>query len=82
MNEEQLEFPVVPGMRARRAKADPYDLEARLRGRHFCPGCGHDAAHAIVSNYHMCDRCNFNYGKTARAHFEQRSVKGSGLNRW
>ena len=36
--------------------------------------CGHDAAHSIVSLYRLCARCRFNYGKTARAYFEQKSV--------
>ena len=76
MNEGQLEFPVVPGKRARKARVDDLDFEARFRGRHFCPRCGHDAAHAIVSKYHRCDRCNFDYGKTARTYFEQKSGKG------
>ena len=68
---------MVPGKKAKKAEVDDdLDLEARLRGRHFCPQCGHDAAHAIVSNYHLCDRCDFDYGKTARDHFQQKSGKG------
>jgi hypothetical protein len=42
MNEEQLEFPVVSGSRAKRAKAIDLDFEARLRGSSFCPQCGQD----------------------------------------
>ena len=75
MNEEQLEFPVVPGKRAKKAKANDFDFEAQLRGRHFCPHCGEDAAHTIVSNYHVCDKCDFDYGMTARAYFEQKPGK-------
>gem|GEM_PF-5948540 len=75
MNEEQLEFPVVPGKKAKRATANDLDFEARIRGRHFCPQCGQDAAHAIVSNYYLCDKCDFDYGMTARAYFEQKPGK-------
>ena len=56
MNEEQLEFPVVSGKRAKKATPNDLDFEAHLRGRHFGPQCGCDAAHAIVSNYQVCDR--------------------------
>ena len=75
MNEEQLEFPVVPGKRTKRAKAKDLDFEGQRQGQHFCPECGQDAAHAIVSNYQVCDKCNFDYGMTARAYFEQKPKK-------
>jgi ribosomal protein L37AE/L43A len=75
VNDEQLEFPVVPGKRAKKAKANDLDFEAHLRGRNFCPRCGCDAAHAIVSNYHLCDKCDFDYGMTARVYFEQKPGK-------
>ena len=58
-----------------KAKANGLDFEAQLRGRHFCPHCGEDAAHTIVSNYHVCDKCDFDYGMTARAYFEQKPGK-------
>ncbi len=35
MSEEQLEFPVVPGKRVKKAKPNDLDFEAHLRGRHF-----------------------------------------------
>jgi ribosomal protein L37AE/L43A len=70
MNEEQLEFPVVPGKRVKKTKPNDLDFEAHLRGRHFCPQCGCDAAHAIVSNYQVCDKCDFDYGMITRAYFE------------
>ena len=77
MNKEQLEFPVVPvKKRARKTKEEDLDLETRIRGRWFCPECGHDAAHAIVSNYQLCEECDFDYGMTARAYFAQ-TRKGS-----
>ncbi len=76
MSEEQLEFPVVPGKRMKKAKPDDLDFEAEFRSRHFCPQCGCDAAHAIVSNYQVCDRCDFDYGMSARAYFDQKSGNG------
>ena len=75
MNEEQLELPVVPGKGTKKAKPNALDFEAHHRDRHFCPQCGCDAAHAIVSNYQLCDKCNFDYGMTARAYFEQKPGK-------
>ncbi len=69
MNEEQLEFPVVSGKA--QAKSNDLDYETRIGGRHFCPRCGQDAAHTIVSNYQLCDKCDFDYGRTARAYFER-----------
>jgi ribosomal protein L37AE/L43A len=80
MNEEQLEFPVVPGKRAKKGMTDSLDFEAQLRGRHFCPQCGHDAAHAIVSNYQLCEECDFDYGMTARAYFEHKPGEDPGLS--
>jgi ribosomal protein L37AE/L43A len=50
-------------------------FEAHLGGRHFCPQCGCDAAHAIVSNYHLCDKCDFDYGMSAREYFEGKPGK-------
>src|SRR5208337_782802 len=69
MNEEQLEFPVAQGKRVEKARSKDLDFETRIGGRHFCPRCGQDAAHAIVSNYQLCDKCDFDYGMTARAYF-------------
>ncbi len=77
MSEDQLELPVVPGQeRAIKTEEPDLDFETRIRGRWFCPECGHDAAHAIVSNYQVCDECDFDYGMTARAYFAQ-NRKGS-----
>jgi ribosomal protein L37AE/L43A len=78
MNEEQLEFPVVPGKKVKKAKVNGLDFEARVEGRYFCPQCGQDAAHAIVSNYYLCDKCNFDYGMTAREYFAQKPGKPEG----
>jgi len=77
MNEEQLEFPVVPRKRAEKAKSKDLDYETRIGGRHFCPRCDQDAAHAIVSNYQLCDKCDFDYGMTARAYFERSGKPGT-----
>ncbi len=73
MKDGQLEFPVVPGKRVKKAPLDALDFEANRRGRYFCPRCGSDAAHAIASNYQLCEECNFDYGMTARAFFEGKS---------
>ena len=79
MNEKQLEFPVVPGpKRAKKIEEEDLDVETRIQGRCFCPECGHDAAHAIVSNYQLCDKCDFDYGMTARAYFAQNRKVSSG----
>ncbi len=76
MNEEQLEFSVVPGKKAEKAKSKDLDYETRIGGCHFCPRCGQDAAHTIVSNYQLCDKCDFDYGMTARAYFERSGKPG------
>ena len=79
MNKAQLEFPVVPGKkRAKKTEEEDLDFESRIRGRCFCPECGHDVAHAIVSNYQLCDTCDFDYGVTARAYFAQNQKGSSG----
>ncbi len=55
MSDEQLEFPVVPGKRVKKAPPNDLDFKAQYRGRNFCPGCGCDASHAIASNYQLCE---------------------------
>ena len=75
MSGEQLEFPVVPAKRVKKAPPDDLDFEGNRRGRYFCPHCGYDAAHSIASNYQLCEECNFDYGMTVRAFFEGKPGK-------
>lgn len=65
---------VLPHAREKEKKPDPIDFEAQIRGQHHCPSCGADAAHSIVSNYHVCSECDFYYGMRAREYFEQDPV--------
>lgn len=65
--------PVIQGMVSKLAgqpaeEDSPPDIEAAAAGKHFCPGCGKDAAHEIVSNYQSCG-CGFDYGMKARDYF-------------
>jgi ribosomal protein L37AE/L43A len=72
---QRHEPPRGAGKESQKAKANDLDFEAQFRGRHFCPQCSCDAAHAIVSNYHLCDECDFDYGMAARAYFDQNPGK-------
>ena len=80
MKEEQLVFPVVPGERAKKAKGNDLDFEARRQGQHFCPECGQDAAHAIFSNYQVCEQVQLRLRNDRSRLFRVEAQKEPGTN--
>ena len=56
------------------------DLESRLCGKYQCPKCGKDQVHEVYSNYVMCERCGYQYGKPARDHFAEERIPAEAVD--